>query len=852
MRRPAVFPVLSAIVLLSGLAAAILLCNKLVRLERAEFARRTEAQAQHIASQFESGIVALVEPLEHLGAWWISQSKPLDQSDWNSDARLFLTNSFGLRELFWVDRAGIERWSSVIGSDPHVAARPAREEFRRLITIAARREEAVFSGIIDIPGRQSGFYLCVPVRAENRFRGHIIGLYDAPELLSSLAKSRLPQDYGISVAFNKRMIYSAASPAQQFSIQFAHETPIRVLNRTWMVTVIIPQSYLGVFRGQVSWLGIVFAALVYACASLLYLSHRRSVELQRANRTLQDEIGKRTQAEASARTLNSDLKRQVVNFRKLLDVSPIGIAVSDDPECKSIWINPALARMMAVPQSLNISKSGPDAGKLPFRLCRNGKEISPAELPMQRAAATAQDVLDDELEIVRADGTVINVLSFAAPLFDEEGRVRGVLDACVDISERKARDRERARLLEGEQVARLDAELALSAFRESEAKFHRLFESDVIGIVIADSKRIVEANQSFLDMIGYTREDLSGGEITWERISPAVFHSPDQEQVRKLLSTGRLAAFEKEFIHKNGRHVPSLIGGTLLEQSFDWKAICFVLDLTFRRELEKRLQRALKMKSLGVMAAGIAHDFNGVLTSILGNAALAMESLPAGNEVRPMLESVMEAGHRAAELIHQVLAYTGRAFHTLRAIDLGQVIANMRPDLVRLAGIKAEIRLNLESPMPRVRADADEVRRVLTNVVVNAVEAIEADHGVIEVRAGVCQLGKEDLDRHVTDEELHPGTYVRVEIADTGCGMPSDVMARAFDPFFSTKFLGRGLGLSTVLGIMRAHYGTVRVESSPQKGTCVQLFFPANVEIETGPSVPKRIPAEKIATERIQ
>lgn len=333
-------------------------------------------------------------------------------------------------------------------------------------------------------------------------------------------------------------------------------------------------------------------------------------------------------------------------------------------------------------------------------------------------------------------------------------------------------------------------------------------------------------------MIGYSRDELLRGEIYWPEITPEAHWQDDQQRMQQLLATGKLTAFEKELLHKNGRRIPVLVGGILLEDGFDFKWICFVLDLSIRRELEQRLQRAQKMKSLGVMAGGIAHDFNNLLMGILGHAGLALGAMSASHKAHRHIEAVTDAGNRAATLIHQVLAYTGQAYHTLKPINLPGLIMGMRSKLLRTTGAKAEIRFDLAGGLPNVKADGEEIQQVIMNLVINAVEAIGTSGGIIEISARECKLTKNEIEAMPTEAELLPGRYVRIDVADTGCGMPSEVAARAFDPFFTTKFLGRGLGLSAAQGIMRAHHGCIRVESSLHTGTRFQLFFPADLAKE--------------------
>jgi signal transduction histidine kinase/sensor domain CHASE-containing protein len=676
MTRKGFLQATSVIIILATLVATLTLGVMLVRLERAELERRTQAQAQQIATQLQIGMVGAVEPLGRLGGWWLSQGKPFDPEDWRSDAQLFLASASGLRQALWVGSDGVERWSAVPGSAP--TTKPVRpdEAIRRLIEDARSRDSLVISGLFTVPKIPHALYVCAPVHKDQRLAGYIIGLYDATELVSLLVQRGIPRDTAVSISTAGQGVYSTVSSSS--SPQREALGHIDLPGQSWTVAVRIPVNYFRSFKGLIITIGMALAGLIYAAAMLLYLTHQRSSELQRANYALTREVSRRTCIEAEVRELNRDLKNKIEDFQTLLKVTPVGIAVASDPECRTIWVNRALSRMLGVPESVNISASGPDAASLPFQLCRDGRELRPEELPMQLAAATGKEVTGGELQIVRADGSSIDVLSFAAPVFDENGRVRGVIDVAVDITERRA--------------------------------------------------------------------------------------------------------------------------------------------------LESRVHRAQRMQSLGVMAAGIAHDFNGHLTSIIGNATSALDLLPESSDGRRLLVASLESGHRAADLIRQMLAYTGNAYRKLRPVNLAEILDERHPFVLGLADSKVEVRFRIDARLPRIKADPAEIQQVIKNLVQNAVEANDS-FGVIDISASVSELL---ADTGSTDVDLPAGCYVHVEVKDTGPGMPADVVAKAFDPFFTTKFLGRGLGLSAVQGIMRAHNGAVRLETVPNSGTTVHLFFPVD------------------------
>jgi two-component system cell cycle sensor histidine kinase/response regulator CckA len=189
---------------------------------------------------------------------------------------------------------------------------------------------------------------------------------------------------------------------------------------------------------------------------------------------------------------------------------------------------------------------------------------------------------------------------------------------------------------------------------------------------------------------------------------------------------------------------------------------------------------------------------------------------------------VIAGAERAAYLTRQLLAYSGKGAFTVERIDVGRLIRDMEP-LLR-ASVPETIALQLETPenLPEIEADAEQIRQALMNLAINAAEAIgEHNRGCVHIRTGQHDLGSDEIRRDFSREELIPGSYVAIEVRDTGIGMDESIRSRIFDPFFTTKFLGRGLGLAAVWGIVRAGRGAIRVSSAPGKGSTFQVLLPA-------------------------
>ncbi len=245
-----------------------------------------------------------------------------------------------------------------------------------------------------------------------------------------------------------------------------------------------------------------------------------------------------------------------------------------------------------------------------------------------------------------------------------------------------------------------------------------------------------------------------------------------------------------------------------------------------RRLLEAQVQQAQKLESLGLLAGGIAHDLNNTLVGVQGNACLALEQVPGETDLHRRLERIVGACERASKVIQQMLAYAGHVTCDTSPIDLNHLIDEML-EFMR-AGVPKSITLStkLEPELPRIAADNGQLQQVVTNLLVNAIEAIGDGPGRITISTGPIRLRAEDIAREFSGQDLEPGQYACLYVEDTGRGMSAETVQRIFEPFFSKKGAGRGLGLAAMRGIVRAHQGGISVESKLRKGTQFTVAFP--------------------------
>ncbi|GAV21009.1 blue-light-activated protein [Mariprofundus micogutta] len=246
-----------------------------------------------------------------------------------------------------------------------------------------------------------------------------------------------------------------------------------------------------------------------------------------------------------------------------------------------------------------------------------------------------------------------------------------------------------------------------------------------------------------------------------------------------------------------------------------------------RIDMQAQLEHSQRLDSLGLMAGGIAHDFNNILTSIMGSAAVADRHLLDDPEsAQQNLSRIVDSSRRAADLCNQMLAYSGKGHFVVETVDLNQALSEIIPLLESAIGKHAEISYDLYESLPMVEVDIAQIQQVIMNLIINASEAITDSTGAITVKTGTIDADEAYL-AHCFGDHPNPGSYVYMEISDTGCGMDSDTAERIFDPFFTTKFTGRGLGMSAILGIVRGHAGAIFLDSTLNKGTTFKVLFPA-------------------------
>jgi len=416
--------------------------------------------------------------------------------------------------------------------------------------------------------------------------------------------------------------------------------------------------------------------------------------------------------------------------------------------------------------------------------------------------------------IARKDGAIRWVRNTPVTHYDPQGRFIGYDGLIQDITDRKE---------------------AEDALRESEQKYRTILENIGEGYYEVDLRgNFVFFNHAMCAILGYDPSEMIG-------MNNRVYMDEDNARrvfqiFNQVYRTGQTACvLDWELRRKDG-------GGCFVEVSVSlmtdpsgrpvgFRGIARDVSERLRAEqahkaFEAQIQQAQKLESLGVLAGGIAHDFNNLLMSIMGNVDLALADVNPAAPACAYLREAETAAKRAAELCGQMLAYSGRGRFMIERINLNQVVEEMAQLLHVSISRRALLRWNLEPDLPSIEGDVTQIRQIVMNLIMNASEALGSNDGAVTLRTGSRLCDHEFLRQAYIADTLHEGRYAFIEVTDTGCGMDEATLSRIFDPFFTTKFAGRGLGLAAVLGIVRGHDGTVKVESTPGRGTVFSVFFP--------------------------
>lgn len=401
--------------------------------------------------------------------------------------------------------------------------------------------------------------------------------------------------------------------------------------------------------------------------------------------------------------------------------------------------------------------------------------------------------------------------------------------------------------------------------RKTEEQYAHIFINARVLVMTTDAAgHITAVNPATLKQTQKREAELLGMHVT-ELVEPDSIPFL-KDLLSRAVGSDRRFSCEVRLGTSQGQSVPLEVNcwSTQIEQSTTlhliWHDISERLRIAQERfEFDQQMVSMQKMESLGVLAGGIAHDFNNLLTVILGNASLLHGSPKLDSDERSSLESIQNAASRAADLTQQMLAYAGRGKFDVRVLNLSHLVREMSQLLSASIARTSHLIFDLDDNLPTIHADATQLRQILLNLSLNASEALEGKPGVIRITTQVAELharsevgyrcvGFAAPASDPASDSIRQHDYVLLEVSDDGCGMTESVLARILDPFYTTKFSGRGLGLSTVVGIVRSHHGSLSIQSEIGRGSTFRVYLPIDrfpqpslSKEGSGPSIEERL-----------
>jgi PAS domain S-box-containing protein len=405
-----------------------------------------------------------------------------------------------------------------------------------------------------------------------------------------------------------------------------------------------------------------------------------------------------------------------------------------------------------------------------------------------------------EVRLMRADGSRVAVEIRGGVLPATDSAAREIVLAVRDVTARR----------EHEEALRF-ATFAVERFSDP-------------AYLVREDAGIAYANDAASKMLGYTRAELL-------RI-PVYVLDPDTPKsawpaIWKALKDFGRRTFETHHRAKDGTIIPVEISANYLEVDGLEYSCAFARDIRDRKEIEERLRQAEKMEAIGALAGGVAHDFNNQLTSIMGCAELLREAVGADNDAANLVDNVLLAARRAADLTRQLLAFSRKGKYVIERVDVNGLVSEVASVVSRTIDKKIQIQLSLEARSSVVEGDASQLQNAILNLALNARDAMP-DGGTLLFFTGDSSANERTGGELSHGFELAPGEYVEVRVADTGAGMDEATRARMFEPFFTTKEPGKGtgLGLAAVYGTVKSYRGALGVQSARGEGTTIHVYLP--------------------------
>jgi len=492
------------------------------------------------------------------------------------------------------------------------------------------------------------------------------------------------------------------------------------------------------------------------------------------------------------------LEESEERFAGAFEHAPIGVALLS-PEGKWLKVNQALCALVGYSEAELLT--------LTFQDITHPDDLEADLGHVRQILAGEIFTYQMEKRYFHRLGHVVTVLLSVSLVRDEQGLPLYFISQIQDISERKRTE---------------------NALRESDEKFHQLADNitDAFWIRSADMRELHYLSPAFERIWGRSVAVMMACPETWIDFVFPEDREPVQSAFAKLVAGGKSLDIEYRIVRPDGGirwirvrafQVRDAAGSLIRHTGI-------VTDITGRKQVEAQLFQSQKMETVGKLAGGVAHEFNSILTAIIGQAELMLADLSAASPLAANAQEICHAATRAATLTRELLAYGRKQVLQPEHLDLNRVITGMKSMFPHLMGGMVDTRIILAPDLQAVKADSGQIEQVIMNLAMNARDAMP-DGGKLTLETANVSFDEDALD-HFSD--LKPGKYVMLAITDTGVGMSPEVQARVFEPFFTTKDVGQGtgLGLSTCYGILKQSDGHISVSSEPGRGTTFKVYLP--------------------------
>ena len=483
---------------------------------------------------------------------------------------------------------------------------------------------------------------------------------------------------------------------------------------------------------------------------------------------------------------------------RLLFMNTNDVIYSLDRELRILTVSPSVEKLTGFTSEELIGRQLPDINLLePAYLEQAFSDVE--------EVLTGKSIASSIYEIRTKDGTRKFADVSGAPLYQDNEMV-GIISVARDITERRRLEK---------------------ALRENENKFRSLFDFSPQAILLTDVEtgKILDVNRQFCELTQYNRSELIGKTTTGLGFYP---QTNRDRVIAGLKKHGAVNGVEIDFTVKDGKIISVLMFSKLIALGKQSDILTIFVDISRQKNLEEQLRQAHKMESIGTLSGGIAHDFNNILSIMIGNTELALDDVPEWNSAHACLEEIKTAGLRAKNIVSRLLAFSRKSDQNLKPVAIVPVIKDALHFLRSTIPSNIDIRADIADTGETVLTDPVGLNQIMMNLCINASQAMEQTGGTL-----VVDLASEHLDNTSNAyPDLRPGDYVKITVSDTGPGIDPEIIDRIFDPYFTTKEVGKGsgMGLAVVHGIIKNHGGFVSADSNPGKGTVFTMLLPKTDE----------------------